>query len=221
MQAAMETLERPEGASKPEFMTREYGKTTGERVYRVRGACSFELWTSLFADDCVLLFQSRDDLIRGSSYIFSHLRKSGLCMHVGRGNAASKAYEAADTSRFYIDGTGFIDFCEEFKYLGSMLHYTLTSDTDVDKRLTSARAAFGALKRIFADKYLSEELKGEVYKALIFPTLLCGCEAWSLREDLFKRLRSFHNRCARSICRASLHSVAICHSGVSLYFGEY
>ena len=57
---------------------------------RVRDACSFELWTSLFADDCALLFQSRGDLIRGSSHIFAHLRKSGLCMHVGRGNAASK-----------------------------------------------------------------------------------------------------------------------------------
>jgi hypothetical protein len=130
----METLEWPEGVSKPEFMTREYGKTTGERVPRVRGACSFELWTSPIADDCVLLFQSRDDLIRGSSHIFAHLRKSGLCMHVGRGNAASKteamysppprmAYEAAETSRFYTDGTGFIDFCEKFKYLGSMLHF--------------------------------------------------------------------------------------------------
>ena len=86
----METLEWPEGVSKPEFMTREYGKTTGERASRVRDACSFELWTSLFADDCVLLFQSRDDLIRGSSHIFAHLRKFGLCMHVGRGNAASK-----------------------------------------------------------------------------------------------------------------------------------
>ena len=30
-------------------------------------------------------------------------------------------------------------------------------------------------------------------------------EAWSLREDLFKRLRSFHNRCARSMCRVNLH----------------
>jgi len=133
MQAAMETLDWPEGVSKPEFMTREYGKTTGERSSRVRDASSFELWTSLFADDCVLLFQSRDDLIRGSNHIFAHLRKFGLCMHVGRGDAASKteamyfppprtAYEAADTSRFYIDGTGFIDFCEKLKYLGSILH---------------------------------------------------------------------------------------------------
>jgi len=31
MQAAMETLEWPEGVSKPELTTREYGKTTGER----------------------------------------------------------------------------------------------------------------------------------------------------------------------------------------------
>ena len=42
------------------------------------------------------------------------------------------AYEAADTSRFYIDGTGFIDFCEKFKYLGSMLHYSLTSELELE-----------------------------------------------------------------------------------------
>ena len=154
MQAAMETLERPDGVSKPEFMTREYGKITGERTSRVRDAYSFELWTSLFADDCFLLFQSRDELIQGSSRIFAHLRKFGLCMHVGRGDAASKteamyfppprtAYEAADTSRFYVHGTGFTDFCEK---LGSILHSSLTSDADVDKRIASATAAFGALK---------------------------------------------------------------------------
>ena len=38
VKAAMETLEWPEGVSKPEFMTREYGKTTGERASRVRDA---------------------------------------------------------------------------------------------------------------------------------------------------------------------------------------
>ena len=61
-----------------------------------------------------------------------------------------------------LDGIGFIDFCEKFKYLGSILHYSLTCDADVDKRIASATAAFGALKNIFTDEYLSEELKGEV-----------------------------------------------------------
>ena len=86
------------------------------REHPVRDAFSFELWTSLFENDCVLLSQSRGDLIRGSSQIFTHLWKFGLVMHIGRGNAAFKteviysppprvAYEAAGTSRFYVDGT--------------------------------------------------------------------------------------------------------------------
>ena len=79
--------------------------------------------------------------------------------------------------------------------MGPILHYSLTSDADVDRRVASATAAFGALKNIFNSKCLSEELKVEVYKALVLPTLLYGCEAWSLREDLFKRLRSFHTVC--------------------------
>ena len=54
--------------------------------------------------------------------------------------------------------------------MGSILHYSLTCDADVDERIASATAAFGALKNIFTDKYLSEELKGEVYKALILLT---------------------------------------------------
>jgi len=94
-------------------------------------------------------------------------------MHVGRGDATSKTeamhfpppratYEATGTSRFYVDGTGCIDFCENLKYLGSILQYSLTSDADVDKRIASATAAFSAMKNIFIDKYLSEELKGEV-----------------------------------------------------------
>jgi len=41
----METLDWPESVSKPEFMTRVYGKTTGERSSRVRDAHSFEFWT--------------------------------------------------------------------------------------------------------------------------------------------------------------------------------
>jgi len=119
---------------------------------------------------------------------------------------------------YYIDGTGFIDFCEKFKYLGSIIHYSLACDAVVDKRIASATAAFGALKNIFTDKYLSEELKGEVYKAPILPTLLYGCEAWSLRENLFKRLRSFHNKCARLICRVNLHHTFRNHITTSSLF---
>jgi hypothetical protein len=87
-------------------------------------------------------------------------------MHIGRGATASKteaiyfpsprqAYAAADTSRFLVDGTGFIEFSESVKYLGSIIHYSRTSDADIYKRIKAATAAFGAFKNLFGDKYLS------------------------------------------------------------------
>ncbi len=60
MQAAMETLACP--VAKPVFRTNSKGVTMGERSFRKRDASSFELWASLFADDCAIFFNSRADL---------------------------------------------------------------------------------------------------------------------------------------------------------------
>ena len=218
MQAAMETMEWP--VPKPEFRTRADGVTMGERSGRKRGASTFEHWCSLFADDCALFFNSRSDLEIGASYLYNHLRKFGLQVHVGSGSTASKTeamyipplhvdYSAADTSRFnIIDGAGlpvgFVDFTTEFKYLGSILHHSLTSDADVDKRIKSATAAFGALKNIFTNRHIDLKVKGRIYVALCLSILLYGCEVWCLRSDLLARLRRFHHRCARTMCRITI-----------------
>jgi hypothetical protein len=85
-----------------------------------------------------------------------------------------------------------------------MIHSSLTSDAKICKRIKSATAALGALKNLFGDKYLSEKVKGKVYMALVLSILLYSCEVLPFLEDLFQRLRSFHNRCARSMCRISI-----------------
>ena len=118
-------------------------------------------------------------------------------------------YSAADTSRFNIvDGAGlpvgFVDFTPEFKYLGSILHHSLTSDADVDKRIKSATAAFGALKNIFNNRHIDLKVKGRIYVALCLSILLYGCEVWCLRSDLLSRLRGFHHRCVRTMCRITI-----------------
>jgi exonuclease III len=215
MQAAMETFEWPEGMIKPEYRTREDGKTMGECSSRKRGASSFHFWASLFADDCALIFETREDLIAGTDAIYAHLRKFGLNMHVGRGDMASKteamffpkarqSYEDGDTSRFRVDGSGFVEFTESFKYLGSIIHYSLSADADVDKRIKSASAAFGALRSIFSNRHIDYHIKGRVYVALCLSLLLYGCEVWCLKEKQLCRLRSFHNRCARTMCRITM-----------------
>ena len=224
MQAAMETVKWP--VPRPQLQTRADGGTSGERSARKRGATSFELWASLYADDCAVLFETRADLITGTSYLFSHLRRFGLQMHVGNGDTASKTEAmffpaprsnlsdvsdtAPATERFDVvdEATGmtvgFIDFATEFKYLGSIIHPSLSSDADVDRRIKAATAAFGSLKKVLSNKHLDPKVKGQVYVALCLSILLYGSEVWCLREDLFQRLRCFHHRCCRIMCRITM-----------------
>ena len=122
-----------------------------------------------------------------------------------------QSYTDEYTSSFPVDDTGSISFTESFRYLGSIIHYSLTSGADVDYLISKASAAFGALSNVLRNKHVSNHLKGEVYKALVLFTLLHACEVWCLREGLlFNRLRSSHRRCVRSMCRVSLrHSFHI------------
>ena len=92
----------------------------------------------------------------------------------------------------------------EFKYLGSLVHHSLTSDADVNKRIKAASAAFGALRSVLCNFALSETLRGQVYTALVLTILLYGSEVWCLREDLFAKLRTFHNSCCRAMCRITM-----------------
>jgi hypothetical protein len=63
-----------------------------------------------------------------------------------------RLYSDAGTSRrgvldYLGNAAAFVDFTTEFNYLGSIAHNSLTSDADVDKRIRSASATFGALKK--------------------------------------------------------------------------
>jgi hypothetical protein len=118
-------------------------------------------------------------------------------------------YSNADTSRFDIRNAvgstvGFVDFTKEFKYLGSIIDSSLTSHADVDIRTKAATSALGALKNVLTSLSVDLRVKGRIYNALVLSILLCGSESWCLREDLFNRLRSFHNRRVRAMCRISM-----------------
>jgi hypothetical protein len=90
-----------------------------------------------------------------------------------------RLYSDADTSRLGVldslgNPVGFIDLTTEFKYLGSIVHHSLTSDADVDKRIRSASATFGAFKSILTNKDIDLKVKGRVYVAHCLSILLYG-----------------------------------------------
>ena len=214
MNAALETLEWPASIGRPTFAFDRKAGPTG--VNSRRKACHlYEVWHSLFADDCGVFFETRTDLVLGSQVLFDHLKRFGLLMHVGRGTTSSKSeamfipkpgnpYSAGDTSRYSLDGDGFIDFVEKFKYLGSVIVPDLTATADVDNRVKSASAAFAQLRHIFRNRTVTPATKGVIYDAIITSTLLYGCETWNLLAADLRRLRNLHRRCVREIFRVTM-----------------
>jgi hypothetical protein len=97
-----------------------------ERTERKWGTTKYEHGCSLYADDAVLFFNSRDELEKAASCLYAYPLKYGLTMHIGTDATSSKTatmyfppprrlYSDGDFSRLDVldrlgNPVGFIDF---------------------------------------------------------------------------------------------------------------
>jgi hypothetical protein len=70
---------------------------------------------------------------------------------------------------------------------------------EIKSRLNSGNACYHSVQSLLSSRLLSRNIKIKIYKTIILPVVLYGCETWSLtlRED--HRLRVFENRVLRRI----------------------
>jgi hypothetical protein len=70
---------------------------------------------------------------------------------------------------------------------------------EIKSRLNSGNACYHYVQNLLSSRLLSKNLKIRIYKIIILPVVVYGCETWSLtlRED--HRLSVFENRVLRGI----------------------
>jgi len=92
-----------------------------------------------------------------------------------------------------------IERVEEFKYLGRTLTNENSSQEEIKSRLKSGNACYYSVQNLLSSRLLSKNLKLKIYRTIILPVVLYGCETWSLilREE--RRLRVFENRVLRRV----------------------
>jgi hypothetical protein len=75
----------------------------------------------------------------------------------------------------------------------SLIHEEITS------RLKLGNACYHSVQNFLASSLLPKNVKIKIYRTLILPAVLYGCETWlrTLREE--SRLRGFENRVLRRI----------------------
>ena len=72
---------------------------------------------------------------------------------------------------------------------------------EIKNRLNSGNACYHSVQNLLSSRLLSTILKIKIYRTVILPFVLCGCETWSLRLREGRKLRVFENRVLRKIFR--------------------
>ena len=60
----------------------------------------------------------------------------------------------------------------------------------MNHRITEAKKAWEALKDVWKKRHISQEAKVGMHEGIIEPSLLYGCEVWSLRVHERKRMEA-------------------------------
>ena len=88
---------------------------------------------------------------------------------------------------------------EEFKYLGTTLTNQNSIEEEIKRRLKAGNACYHSVQNLLYSSLLSKNLNFKIYRTIILPIVLYGCETWllTLREE--RRLRVFENWVLRRI----------------------
>jgi len=80
---------------------------------------------------------------------------------------------------------------EEFKYLGTILTNQNSVQEEIKIRLKLGSACYHSVQNLLSFSLLSKNLKIKIYRTIMLPVVLYGCETWSLTMSEERMLRVF------------------------------
>ena len=88
---------------------------------------------------------------------------------------------------------------EKFKYFGTNLTNQSSLQEEIKSRLKSGNDCYHSAQNPLSSSLISKNVKIKINRSIIFPTLLCRCQTWSLTLREERRLRVFEKRVLRTI----------------------
>ena len=155
-----EELEGEEGTGI--YLRYKHDKKLFQRYTWSRNALTTRLTECQFADDAALLATSREAAILSLQTYIKVATSFGLCVSIPKTKlmVTGRVVEEEDKAPIVIDENSVIEYVDEFPYLGSVIQSSSRMDADVEKRITLASKAFGALhESVFIDRDLSLQTK--------------------------------------------------------------
>jgi hypothetical protein len=96
-------------------------------------------------------------------------------------------------------GSRYFENVAQLKHLGTAVTNQNLIQEEIKRTLNSGNASFHSAQKLLFSRLLCKNIKIRIYKILILPVALYGCETWSLALREEHRLRVFKNRMLRRL----------------------
>ena len=156
----------------------------------------------LSSSNCVIMAHAEQDLQRMRDHFSEASKLFGLTISLGK---TEVLHQPAPYDQPLLPTTITIDDkplanLEHFKYLGSTISCDGSLDREIDNRISKASQALGSLHtRVLSEHNIRLSTKLRIYNAVVLPSLLYGCETWTLYRRHIKKLELFHMQALHSI----------------------
>jgi len=163
-----------------------------------------------FADDLLLVATSLEHLTHMIGDLSTEAGKVGLqlhpdktkILHNGHNTTSRARRRPPNNARIHNMTIDILPTTDATKYLGRKLSFHDPHRVEIESRISFAWKKFYTLKQELAGSRYSLTDRLRLFHGTVTPTILYGCEAWTLTTELENRL----TRTQRQMLRMILHS---------------
>jgi hypothetical protein len=118
----------------------------------------------------------------------------------------SRDQNVGENSNMQVGNKSF-KIVEQFKYFGTTLTNQNSIHEEIKSRLKSGNACSHSVQNLLFSSLLSKNVKIKMYRIIILPAVLYGCEILSLTFWEERKLRVFKNSVLKRIFASTLYKV--------------